>query len=91
SSNGTFVNKRRMRGELELADGDAIQVGPQLFSISIEREPEEENDSDVNVLDDGNMKSPSDSKTIIGKVEVIDPDNLESGERGQLDDRLKDL
>ena len=33
SSNGTFVNGSRIRGELELADGDEIQIGGTVLSI----------------------------------------------------------
>lgn len=92
SSNGTFVNKRRMRGELELQDGDTIQVGPQLFAVGIETEPQEsEDDADFNVLDDPAEQEDSDSKTIVGNVRIIDPNHLESSEESKLDDRLKDL
>lgn len=35
SRNGTYVNGRWLRGELELNDGDAIQAGPVRFTINI--------------------------------------------------------
>src|SRR5512134_2330622 len=33
SSNGTFVNGARVRGEAELADGDEIQIGGTVLSV----------------------------------------------------------
>jgi len=40
SSNGTYLNKRMLvHGELQLEDGDLIQVGPLTFRIAIASEP----------------------------------------------------
>lgn len=41
SSNGTYLNKRMLvHGELQLEDGDLIQVGPLTFKLVITGEPE---------------------------------------------------
>jgi predicted component of type VI protein secretion system len=33
STNGTLVNKRQVKGEVELLDGDYIEIGPLVFQI----------------------------------------------------------
>jgi pSer/pThr/pTyr-binding forkhead associated (FHA) protein len=94
SSNGTFVNKRRLRGEIQLEDGDAIQVGPQLFTIRIEGEAGDVTDgSGEFVIGDHPSKTlePTGSTTVIGKVPVIDPSDLEAAEKERLRNRLKGL
>lgn len=93
SSNGTFVNKRRLRGEIQLEDGDAIQVGPQLFTIRIEIEPGDVTDGSGEFVIGDHVKSPetTGSTTVIGKVPVIDPSDLEAAEKERLRNRLKGL
>jgi predicted component of type VI protein secretion system len=39
STNGTFVNDRQIRGEIELLDGDQLRVGPLLFAVRLEPTP----------------------------------------------------
>jgi pSer/pThr/pTyr-binding forkhead associated (FHA) protein len=39
STNGTFVNDRQLRGQLELLDGDRLRVGPLLFAVLLESTP----------------------------------------------------
>src|SRR4051794_11913823 len=39
SANGTFRNGQRVVGEVELAHGDHLKVGPLEFSVLIEKEP----------------------------------------------------
>ncbi len=46
SRNGTYVNGRWLRGELELSDRDAIQAGPARFTINIA--DDDASDSDGN-------------------------------------------
>jgi|SRR5579871_2592594 len=36
STNGTFVNDRQIKGEIELMDGDQLRVGPLLFAVRLE-------------------------------------------------------
>jgi pSer/pThr/pTyr-binding forkhead associated (FHA) protein len=36
STNGTFVNGKRVQGEAELLQGDHLQVGPLAFSVRLE-------------------------------------------------------
>lgn len=91
SSNGTFVNKRRLRGELQMEDGDSIQVGPQLFTINIERDDEDFFIDDEALVVGDSPDSESGSTTVIGRVPVIDPSELEENEQKRLHDRLKDL
>ena len=91
SSNGTFVNKRRLRGELQMEDGDSIQVGPQLFTINIVREDEEFVVDEEAMVVGEDPQTESGSTTVIGRVPVIDPSELEEGEQKRLHDRLKDL
>ena len=91
SSNGTFVNRRRLRGELQLEDGDSIQVGPQLFNIVIETplkdNDEEEADSVFTTPD-----NPADaSATLISRIPVIDPGDLAAAEKARLRERLKNI
>jgi pSer/pThr/pTyr-binding forkhead associated (FHA) protein len=41
SSNGTYLNKRMLvHGEMQLEDGDLIQVGPLTFQLVVSGEPE---------------------------------------------------
>ncbi|QGJ70718.1 Hypothetical protein PBC10988_24160 [Planctomycetales bacterium 10988] len=91
SSNGTFVNQRKMRGEIELEDGDTIQVGPQLFSVGIERDEDDHPDTDI--LSDLNEKeeAPANDKTAVGKLRAIDPGELEDLEADRLQERLNRL
>ena len=91
SSNGTFVNKRRLRGELQMEDGDSIQVGPQLFTINIERDDDEFFVDDEAMVVGDSPDAESGSTTVIGRVPVIDPSELEETEKKRLHDRLKDL
>jgi pSer/pThr/pTyr-binding forkhead associated (FHA) protein len=91
SSNGTFVNKRRLRGELQLEDGDSVQVGPQLFTVRIEAEPGSDDGSDDLVIGGAHEAKPTGSTTVIGKVPVIDPGELEAAEKERLRSRLRDL
>ena len=39
STNGTFVNDRQIRGEIELLDGDELRVGPLKFTVRLEPAP----------------------------------------------------
>ena len=36
STNGTFVNGRQIKGEIELLNGDELRVGPLLFAVQLE-------------------------------------------------------
>src|SRR3954469_15161104 len=36
STNGTFVNEQPIKGEVPLADGDTLKVGPLSFKVSIQ-------------------------------------------------------
>lgn len=47
SSHGTFVNRRRLRGEWQLRDGDILQLGKNVFYISIEGEAVESSEDMV--------------------------------------------
>lgn len=38
SSNGTFVNDERIKGEVQLKNGDVLKVGPLSFKVQIEEE-----------------------------------------------------
>jgi pSer/pThr/pTyr-binding forkhead associated (FHA) protein len=42
STNGTFVNDRQIRGEIELLDGDQLRVGPLSFTVRLEPGPVEQ-------------------------------------------------
>lgn len=39
STNGTFVNDRQIKGEIELLDGDELRVGPLTFKVQLEASP----------------------------------------------------
>jgi predicted component of type VI protein secretion system len=39
STNGTFVNDRQIKGEIELLDADQLRVGPLLFAVHLEPPP----------------------------------------------------
>jgi len=41
SSNGTYVNNERIDGEVELSAGDRLTVGPIVFTVQIDGQPEE--------------------------------------------------
>jgi len=36
STNGTFVNSQQIKGEVEVKDGDQLQVGPLVFKLHVE-------------------------------------------------------
>lgn len=37
STNGTFINDRQIKGEIELLDGDRLRVGPLAFAVHLEK------------------------------------------------------
>jgi pSer/pThr/pTyr-binding forkhead associated (FHA) protein len=39
STNGTFVNDRQIKGEIQLLDGDRLRVGPLSFAVQLKSEP----------------------------------------------------
>ncbi len=39
STNGTFVNDRQIKGEIELLDGDKLRIGPLTFKVNLEPSP----------------------------------------------------
>ena len=41
SSNGTYVNVKRVEAPLELEPGDSVMIGPVVFTVQIDGEPEE--------------------------------------------------
>ncbi|MEN6664226.1 MAG: FHA domain-containing protein [Phycisphaerae bacterium] len=41
SSNGTYVNNRRISGEVALQAGDRVVVGPIVFTVQLDGEPQE--------------------------------------------------
>jgi pSer/pThr/pTyr-binding forkhead associated (FHA) protein len=88
SSNGTYVNKRRLRGELQLEDGDAIQIGPQLFNVRIESPFAPKDDEELAILDD---LTEGPGSTVIHRGPLIDPDQLAASEVSRVNERLKDL
>lgn len=77
SGNGTYVNKRRVRGELELHNGDMIQIGPELFAVELQTEFQPSG-GDV-------------SETVRKDVPVVDPDSMGTETQARVDDRLKKL
>jgi hypothetical protein len=42
STNGTFINDRQIKGEIELLDGDRLRVGPLTFAVHLEQAPVEQ-------------------------------------------------
>lgn len=62
SSNGTFVNDRRIKGEAAVRDGDRLRVGNLVFGFRIAANPAQ---TPVQIVDEGDvrwlMESPSDS------------------------------
>lgn len=36
STNGTFVNDRQIKGEIELQEGDRLRIGPIVFTVHVE-------------------------------------------------------
>jgi len=36
STNGTFVNERQIKGEIELQNGDRLRIGPIIFTVHLE-------------------------------------------------------
>lgn len=89
SSNGTFVNKRRLRGEIQLEHNDSIQVGPQLFTITIEAD-DADGSMEESVLTPPPAVEDSDA-TLLGRIPVIDPGDLAAAEKARLRERLRDL
>lgn len=62
SSNGTFVNKRRLdpNEEVELADGDYFQVGTHVFTVAIEPEADNQLGENETVIGVKPIEVPAD-------------------------------
>jgi pSer/pThr/pTyr-binding forkhead associated (FHA) protein len=39
STNGTFINDRQIKGEIELIDGDRLRIGPLTFAVELKTVP----------------------------------------------------
>lgn len=89
SSNGTYVNRRRLRGELQVEHGDAIQIGPHLFTLSVEREPHESGEDHEDVLSAPEIAVGD--ATLISNKPVLDPGAFEPLDDYRLEARLREL
>ena len=59
STNGTFLNGRRIRGTAKAGAGDVLEVGPLKIGFEFTREPESCSDSSIEWL----MRSPNELET----------------------------
>ncbi|MEN6384863.1 MAG: FHA domain-containing protein [Phycisphaerales bacterium] len=62
SSNGTFVNGKKILGETQAKPGDKIQIGPLTFVVQVDGEPAE--------------PSPDDTAVMMPDLSKVDPDEL---------------
>ncbi len=77
STNGTFVNQKRVQGEQELADDDLVEIGSLAFRIHIESEADEPapsvppvgSEADDSMVADMLLKESEASPGILGLVE----------------------
>ncbi|WP_419192508.1 EAL domain-containing protein [Kolteria novifilia] len=68
STNGTFLNGRRVEGSASLASGDILHFATRSFLISRETEPEEENGQRKNSTI---VADPKDIKGMVNLVKII--------------------
>jgi predicted component of type VI protein secretion system len=77
STNGTFVNQKRVQGEQELAEDDLVEIGSLAFRIHIESEADEPalsvppvgSEADDSMVADILLKESEGSPGILGLVE----------------------
>lgn len=55
SSNGTFLNGKKIEEEIIVKPGDTLQIGPVVFMIQIDGKP---SDADISAMDTAIMQSP---------------------------------
>jgi len=98
STNGTFVNNDRIKGEVQVQDGDLLKVGPLVFSFKIsspvpagqpsEQESEEAQAADWLLQEATEEQAQTAGKTVgdtaIDKVPGVDPtaDTVADGKLG---------
>jgi pSer/pThr/pTyr-binding forkhead associated (FHA) protein len=80
SSNGTFVNGRRVQ-EAELHAGDTLQVGPLAFVLQLDGQPDEEHMSPVRVGAAPAAATPSSGDSSLDPATLLmsDPDDSNAG------------
>lgn len=88
SRNGTYINRRGMRGEFQLDAGDTIQIGSFLFSVAVDYGAPE---AAQQIIGDELNEPGSGTKTAVVRAPVIDPAELQEEEEARLEDRLSDL
>ena len=75
SRNGTFRNEEKLEGEVELSPGDRIAVGPIVFTVQINGEPEH--------IEPPLMDAPT--------ISTAKPNAHSAGKGGKADDSAGDL
>jgi len=70
SSNGTFVNGRRIQ-EAELHAGDTLQVGPLAFVVQLDGQPDEERMSPVRVGTAPGAAAPSSGDSSLDPMTLL--------------------
>jgi pSer/pThr/pTyr-binding forkhead associated (FHA) protein len=74
SSNGTFVNGRRVQS-LELEAGDTLQVGPVVFVLQVDNDPLMEDMHPITVQKNA-APSPETELEILGESPTTEPDDI---------------
>lgn len=91
SSNGTFVNGRRVQ-EAELHAGDTLQIGPLAFVLQLDGQPDEEHMSPVLVgavgAAPGGSPSPTDDAGIDPTTLLMDNPDDSTANRAVDDDAI---
>jgi len=61
STNGTFVNDKQITGEVQLSNGDRLNIGPLCFSVAIETDVPVPSDARSDPRSDAAPTNPEDS------------------------------
>lgn len=75
SSNGTFVNKTRIQGGRELSAGDVISIGPAIFVLKVDGEPETINADEVFAKGKPEEEAPAKGEASPSSLLNQDPDD----------------
>ena len=84
SSNGTFVNNKRVQ-ESPLEAGDTLIIGPVIFTIVIDGTPQEITPVRT-IVEDGDAVAPTPPETDDGTVDVEATDEVEEVEEVEEED-----
>ena len=87
SRNGTYLNGRQVNGETPVKAGDYLQVGPLVFQLQIDGEPEKTTPP----KDDGPKATPDEPELMVADDEEEDLLDMDLDDSGAFLDELEKL